>query len=385
MRGRDGAGGPVFHGSFDEHRKRHSSVKWRFHPADVVPVWVAEMDAEPCPPAVAAAVTAIDAGDLGYGWYPPLLEAFSRFAARRWGWRPQPAAMVAVADVMTGIAELLHVLTPPGGTVIISPPVYDSFYGFIASTRRRLATARLTGDGRLDLDALGAAFAAAGPGAAYLLCSPHNPTGTVHTADELTALARLASRHGVRVISDEIHAPLTHDGATFTPYLSLPDARAGIAVTSASKAFNLAGLRAALVVAGDDARDAVGELHEVVRHGSQHIPILAQTAAYRDGDGWLDRVRAELVANRTLLAALIAERLPGVRIAPAEATYLAWLDCRALGLGDDPAAEFLRRGRVALASGLIYDPEGGQGFARFNYATSPDIIREAVDRMAACL
>ncbi len=375
----------MFHGSLDENRARHSSVKWRFHPADVVPVWVAEMDADPCPPAVAAATEAIARGDLGYGWYPPLVEEFARFAAHTWGWEPVPGRAVVVADVMTGIAELIHALTPPGGAVVVSPPVYDSFFGFAASTRRRLVKARLGPDGRLDPAALERAFADAGADAVYLLCSPHNPTGTVHTAAELETLAGLADRAGVRVIADEIHAPLAHRDGEFVPYLSLEAARRGIAVTSASKSWNLAGLRAALVLPGDDARDAVGELHDVVRHGAQHVAILAQTAAYRDGGPWLAAARAELERNRALLTGLLAQRLPAVGVAPAAATYLAWLDCRELGLGPDPAAAFLRRGRVALSPGLIYDPEGGHGFARFNYATSPEIIDEAVRRMAAAV
>ncbi len=379
-------GGPlppaIFHGTVDQIRARHSSVKWRFHPADVVPVWVAEMDAEPCRPAVDAAARALADGDLGYGWYPPLIDAFRDFAERAWGWRPRAAGTVVVADVMTGIAELIHALTPPGGAVVISPPVYDSFFGFVASTRRRLVTAPLDPRHRLDLDALDVAFREAGRDAMYLLCNPHNPTGTVHAPDELAALAALADRHGVTVVSDEIHAPLVHDGAVFTPYLAVAGAERGITVTSASKSWNLAGLRAALVIAGADAGPAVAELHEVVRHGAQHVAILAQTAAYRDGGPWLAAAHAELERNRALLTALLADHLPRVRVTPAQATYLAWLDCRDAGLGDDPAAVFLTRGRVALSSGLMYDPAAGHGFARFNYATSPDVIREAVARMA---
>lgn len=380
------AGGPVppaiFHGTVADNRARHSSVKWRFHPTDVVPVWVAEMDAEPCGPAVAAATRALADGDLGYGWYPPLIDAFRDFADHTWGWRPRAAGAVVVADVMTGIAELIHVLTPPGGAVVISPPVYDSFFGFVASTRRRLVTAPLDGGHRLDMAALDAAFRDAGRDAMYLLCSPHNPTGTVHTPAELAALAELADRHGVTVVSDEIHAPLVHDGARFTPYLAVAGAQRGITVTSASKSWNLAGLRAALVLPGAEAGPAVGELHEVVRHGAQHVAILAQTAAYTDGGPWLTQAHAELARNRALLAALLAEHLPRVRMTAAQATYLAWLDCREADLGDDPAAVFLTRGRVALSSGLMYDPGAGHGFARFNYATSPEVITEAVTRMA---
>lgn len=372
----------IFRGTVDDNRARHTSLKWRFHPQDVVPVWVAEMDAEPCPAASEAAIRAIRHGDLGYGWPLPLAEAFTDFASAQWGWRPNAARTVVVADVITGVSELIRVLTPPNGAVVISPPVYDSFFSVVQSTRRRLLTARLSADGRLDLDALESTFADAGSGSVYLLCSPHNPTGTVHTADELRSLAQLAHRYGVRVLSDEIHAPLCHRDGHFVPFLSLPDAQEGIALTSASKTWNLAGLRAGLVLPGDDARAAVGELHEIVRHRAQHVAILAQTAAFRDGEGWRAVARAELARNRELLASLLAQHLPRITIHPSDATYLAWLDCRELGLGQDPAAVFLARGRVALSSGLMYDPCGGHGFARFNYATSPEVIREAVTRMA---
>lgn len=368
--------------SLEELRATRTSVKWRYFPPDVVPVWVAEMDARPCEPVVAAVTEALARGDTGYTWAPPYARAFARFAGRRWGWEPDPETALVLPDVMIGVAELIHALTAPGDAVVISPPVYDSFFGFIASTRRRLVTAPLTDQGRLDHAALAGAFADAGPGAIYLLCSPHNPTGTVHTADELTELAVLADRCGVVVVADEIHGPLTHPGATFVPYLTLPASQAGIALVSASKSWNLAGLKAALAIPGARAGATLGRLHEVVRHGANHLAVIAQTAAFTDGEPWLDRVRDELVENRALLQSELARLLPQVTLTPSEATYLAWLDCRGLGLGDDPAARFLARGRVGLSSGRAYDPNA-RGYARFNYATSPAVLREAVARMAA--
>lgn len=370
--------------SLDELRATRTSVKWRFFPPDVLPVWVAEMDARPCAPVLDAVTAALARGDTGYGWSPPFAEAFADFAGERWGWQVDPDHALVLPDVMIGVAEIIHALTTPGDAVVISPPVYDSFFGFVESTRRRLVAAPLDSDGRLDMGALDAAFADAGPGSIYLLCSPHNPTGTVHTADELTELAVLADRHQVLVVSDEIHAPLTHPGVTFTPYLSLGAAQRGIALVSGSKSWNIAGLKAALAVPGADARATLGRLHEVVRHGANHLAVIAQTAAFCDGGPWLAQVTAELADNRALLTELLARELPGVVIHPSSATYLAWLDCRALGLGDDPAAQFVARGRVALSSGLAYDP-AARGFARFNYATSPEVVTEAVTRMRAAL
>ncbi len=177
---------------------------------------------------------------------------------------------------------------------------------------------------------------AGGQRAAYLLSNPHNPTGTVHSADELTGLAEVAARHGVRVLSDEIHAPLVYATSTFTPYLTVPGSERGITVTSGSKAWNLAGLKAALVVPGGDARADVARLHPFVTFGASHFGVIAQTAAYRDGRAWVHQLVDELDANRTLLADLVREQLPGARLLLPESTYLAWLDLRPLGLGDRP-------------------------------------------------
>jgi cystathionine beta-lyase len=155
-------------------------------------------------------------------------------------------------------------------------------------------------------------------------------------------------------------------------------------VLSASKAWNLAGLKAAVAVAGPESAADLARLPEEVSHGPSHVGVIAHTAALRDGGDWLDAVLAGLDDNRRLLEALLAEHLPAVRYAPAEATYLAWLDCRGLGLGDDPARVFLDRGRVALSSGTLFG-SGGAGFARLNLATSPELITEAVRRMAGAV
>jgi cysteine-S-conjugate beta-lyase len=372
---------PILGESLEQLRSTRTSLKWQGFPDDVLPAWVAEMDARPCPVVLDTLTTALKRGDTGYRWAAPYTEAFAGFAKRRWDWSVDPLTMVAVADVMIGVEELLHTLTAHDAAVVLSPPCYDSFYGFVEAAGRRLVVAPLDHRYRLDPGVLEAAFVEAGPGAAYILCNPQNPTGTVHTRDELGTLARLATEHRVLVISDEIHAPLVHPGVEFTPYLSVPEAAAGIALVSASKAFNLAGLKAALVVPGATAVDAVGTLPEVVTHGASHLGVLAQTAAYSAGDEWLDRLRDEIATNYALLSDLLAAQLPQVVVTPAEATYLAWLDCRALGL-DDPATRFLERGRLALSPGVNYD-RSATGWVRFNFGTSASVIEEAVRRMAA--
>ncbi|MDR6975834.1 cystathionine beta-lyase [Streptomyces sp. 3330] len=363
-------------------------MKWRTHPADVLPLWVAEMDVPLAEPVVGAVAQALALGDTGYPAGTAYAEALALYAAKRWAWDGLAVERTAIVpDVMLGVVEMLKLVTGPGDAVVVNPPVYPPFFQFAEHMDRRIAEAPLGADGRLDLAVLEEAYrreVSGGRRAAHLLCSPHNPTGTVHTARELAAVAALAERYGVRVVADEIHAPLTAPGVDFVPYLAVPGAENGLSLMSASKGWNLAGLKAALAVAGPGAAADLALLPEEVSHGPSHVGVLAHTAALLEGTGWLDALLAGLDDNRRLLAALLAEHLPGVGYRPGEATYLAWLDCRALGLGDDPAAVFLERGRVALSRGLDFGT-GGAGHVRLNIATSREILTEGVRRMAAAL
>ncbi|MFE1765559.1 MalY/PatB family protein [Streptomyces angustmyceticus] len=368
--------------------RRRTSMKWRAYPDDVLPLWVAEMDVPLSPPVVTAITDAVARGDTGYPAGTAYADALAGFARARWGWDGLAVERTAIVpDVMLGVVEMLKLVTGPGDPVVVNCPVYRPFYQFVTHMDRRVVEAPLGADLRIDLAALEEAFrhaVADGGRAAYLLCSPHNPTGTVHGAGELAAVAALADRYGVRVVADEIHAPVVALDARFVPYLSVPGAESGLSLMSASKAWNLAGLKAALALAGPAAADDLARVPEEVSHGPSHLGIIAHTAALRDGGDWLDAVRGGLDDNRRLLAALLAEHLPAVRYRPAEGTYLAWLDCRPLGLGDDPAAVFLARGRVALSSGPGFGT-GGAGHVRLNLATSPELLTEAVRRMAAAL
>lgn len=383
-----------------EQLRLRTSMKWRVHPPDVLPLWVAEMDVSLADPIAEALTTAVARGDTGYAaGARRYAEAFAGFAARRWGWSGPAAEHTAIVpDVMLGIVEVLKLITDPGDAVVVNAPVYPPFYAFVTHAGRCVVEARLGADGRIDPASLEAAFGTAagiGDRAAYLLCSPHNPTGAVHTADELAHVAALASRYGVRVISDEIHAPLVLPGASFTPYLSVPGAEDAFAVTSASKAWNLAGLKAGLVIAGPDAAADLDRMPEEVSHGPSHLGVIAHTVSFAEGEPWLDALLAGLAANRDLLGRLLAERLPLVGYTPPQGTYLAWLDCRRLGLdeaggGDGPgivselagpARVFLDQARVALSSGHVFG-SGGAGHVRLNFATSQAILTEAITRMS---
>lgn len=370
-----------------EELRRRSSLKWRAYPPDVLPLWVAEMDVPLAPAVVDAIIAAARTGDTGYPAGTAYAEALSDFAIQRWRWGFEVGQAALVADVMTGLMEMLALVTSPGDPVVVNPPVYPPFYGYLEHAGRRAVDAPLGAAGRIDLDALTEAFRAAVAGggrAAYLLCNPQNPTGTAHTRDELAAVAGLAGEYGVRVVVDEIHAPIYRQGAVHTPYLSVPGAETGFSVMSASKAWNLAGLKAAVAVAGPGAVGDLARLHEMVSHGPSHVGIVAHVAGLTNGRDWLDDVLADLDRNRRLLGELLAKHLPEARYVEPAATYLAWLDCRGLGLGDDPAAVFLERSRVALNSGLPFG-RGGAGHVRLNFATSPEILEQAITRLATAL
>ncbi|GLZ62486.1 MalY/PatB family protein [Micromonospora sp. NBRC 107095] len=370
--------------TIDQLRQR-TSLKWREHPDDVLPLWVAEMDVPLAEPVALAITDAVARGDTGYTAGTAYPQALAEFARRRWGWDGLAVERTAlVPDVMHGVVEALRLVTEPGDAVVVNCPVYPPFYEFVAHAGRRVVEAPLGETLRIDLDALEEAFRRARTGgrpAAYLLCSPHNPTGVVHSAAELTAVADLAERHGVRVVADEIHAPVVAGGARFVPYLSVPGAENGLSLMSASKGWNLAGLRGGLLIAGPAAATDIARVPYEVSVGTSHLGVIAHTAAFRDGGEWLDALLAGLDDNRRLLGELLAEHLPTVGYQPGQGTYLAWLDCRALGLGDDPATVFLDSARVALNSGLAFGTGGG-GHVRLNLATAPELITEAVRRMA---
>ncbi|MCA9858142.1 MAG: aminotransferase class I/II-fold pyridoxal phosphate-dependent enzyme [Thermomicrobiales bacterium] len=367
----------------DELRRR-SSAKWQFYPDDVLPVWVAEMDAYVAQPIVDAVHQALLLGDTGYPWGPRLQNAVASFAADRWGWTFDPAQAITVTDVMTGVIESVRTLSKPGDPIILTPPIYPPFSMVTAMLERPMIPAQLSEHGRLDLDRLETAFktAAESSGTPILLLSnPHNPTGTVHTREELEQVARLARQYGARVVSDEIHATLIMPTSTFTPYLSVAGTEPDVSLISASKGWNLAGFKAALAIPGTDSVEALQTINHRMGTHPGHIAVIAHSTAFDQARDWLDGAIAGIDINRQLLGEQLAQRLPNARYTPPEATYLAWIDCRELGLGDDPAKVFLDLGRVGFSSGVPFG-EGGQGHVRFNLATAPAIVTEAVERMA---
>jgi cysteine-S-conjugate beta-lyase len=369
-------------GRSEMHMRR--SEKWAAEDDDVLSLTVAEMDFPIAAPIRKAVQEAVARSDLGYATAatPRLLAALTGFAERRLRWAIDSEQVTVVPDVMAGLVEFCRLLVEPGSAVAFASPAYPPFFVELRAARRRLISVDLDSAGRIDLESLDRALA---QGARVLvLANPHNPTGRVLPRAELQEIAdRCASAHAW-VLADEIHAPLVLPGAAHTPWLEVSDTArgCGIAFTSASKAFNLAALKMAFAVtAGGAARDVLARLAPQEDHASV-LGAIAAEVAFREGDQWLDAVIEQLDRNRAQLTDDLAERLPEVRWTPPQATYLAWLDCRGLSLGDEPAGAFLRQGRVALSRGLDYGPEGA-GHVRLNFATSTEHLSEAVLRMIA--
>lgn len=356
-----------------------TSAKWDHQPADVIPMWVAEMDstlAEPIADALHAAVARSDTGYASHG--SDLTAAFTDFAYRRWNWTVQDPVL-PFTDVGVAITETLRRLCKPGDRVIITTPVYPSFFDYIDAVHAdaiEVPLLDIPSGGRLDIDGLEEAMRAGG--SVLLLSNPHNPTGTVHSREELAQVAKYAAQHNVRVISDEIHAPLIMNGARFTPYLDVGDA-AALAVHSASKAWNIAGLKCGLAI-GASLPDYGAERGWSVGH----FGVIASIAAYRDGEPWLDRLVSELEHNTEVTAASLSKHLPTISYNPGKASYFAWLDCRQLRLAYEPATFFLEKAKVKLSNGKSFG-SGGAGWVRMNIGTSPAAIEHAIDRMALAL
>ncbi len=380
-------------GAFDEvsltELHRRGSYKWRAFPDDILPAFVAEMDFPLPPPVAAAIVDAIALGDAGYAWPSQELgDAVSGFLQARFRWTVDPTDVTLLPDVMVGITEVLRLAVNTSDGVVINTPVYPPFFSHIVEAGCKVVEAPLAESPNgyeLDFATLERAFTSGAR--VYLLCNPHNPTGRVFSRSELERIAELAELHDVLVLSDEIHGPLALQGAVHIPFLSVGEhaAKRAVAFISASKAWNIPGLKCAQVVATSDAmRALVGRLPEGIGLRAGNLGVVASIAAYRDGSPWLDELLAVLDRNRRLLGDLLAEQLPAVRYAPPQGTYLAWLDCRGLGLEDEPVDVFRERGRVALGPGPKFGAQGA-GHVRVTMATSAGILRTIVERMRAAV
>jgi cystathionine beta-lyase len=374
----------------------HHSEKWRGFPQDVIPLPVAEMDFPVAAPIRELLQTMVAQSDLGYlGAIPELGTSFAGFAERHWSWSVDPLKVRAATDVGVGVVELLRVFTVPGDRILINSPVYQNFYNWIKETKvvgfdvpfihheseAQIGTSP-SDSWQIDWPAVESAYRSGIK--VHLLCNPHNPIGRVFSEDELNRLVALAVENNVIIISDEIHAPLEYKESPFTPVLALGhDAeKVAVVVTAASKGWNIAGLKCAIIISGsDEMHERLNALPYSLHFRASLLGAFATATAFEKCEPWLDAVITQLDHNRQLIAGLLGELLPNVKYVIPQHSYLAWLDFSGHKLGPEPATKILEKAKVALNPGHTYGAQWDQ-FARLNFATSPEIITDALTRIA---
>lgn len=366
------------------------SVKWTTFP-DMIGAFVAEMDFGLAPQIGDALKGALDRGLTGYLPAPvatEMAEATAAWYAAHYGWEVRADRVHHIPDVIAAFELAIERFTAPGTAVIVPTPAYMPFL-FVPQLHGRevIQVPGIEVDGRMtmDLDAIGRAF---DDGAGMVvLCNPHNPLGTVFRRDELVALSEVVAAKGGRVFSDEIHAPLVYGPARHLPYASVSDTAASHTITaaSASKAWNLAGLKCAQVILSNDADAAAWESFGYwAGHGTSTLGVIANTAAYSAGVPWLEDIKEYLDGNRRLLADLLAENVPLARMTLPEGTYIALIDFRAYGLEGDLGEWFREHAGVAMTDGAACG-EAAIGHTRFVFALPRPLLREAVLRIARAL
>jgi cystathionine beta-lyase len=367
------------------------SYKWEAAGPGGLGASVAEMDFGAAP-AIRDAVAGV-AADAAFGYLPPrladeLAAACAEFAKRRYGWDVDPASVHHAPDVLKALEIAITYFSRPGSPVILPTPAYMPFLIVPPLLGREIIQVPMRNDAglfTLDLDAIDDAFRAGGH--LLVFCNPYNPLGRVFTRQEMTQLTELVDSRGGRVFADEIHGPLVYPGMRHIPYASTSDAAAShtLTATSASKGWNLPGLKCAQVILTNEPdRRRWEQLGPFASHGASTPGVVANIAAFRHGEEWLDEVLAYLDGNRRHLAALLARHLPGVRYRPPDGTYLAWLDCTAMDLPRSPGELITDRARVTVVDGLACGASGA-GSLRLNFATPRPILTEMIARITTAL
>jgi cystathionine beta-lyase len=369
------------------------NVKWNQYDTDVLPAFVADMDFAVAAPIQAAIERIVQHGDYGYpmrdGERPDRLVAMA-FASRmkaRYGWDLAPDLVLPLADLVQSTYASILAFSDPGDGVVLQVPNYPPFRGAVHSTERRLLSLPMRDDGTrfvFDIDELRDLVDRRTR--IFILCNPQNPTGRVFSRGELLALGRFAVEHDLIVISDEIHSDLVYPGHQHIPFASLGSDIAARTVTlsSATKSFNIPGLRCAVIAFGsDDLRNRFHKRIPPQLTGSLNVVGAdATVAAWTECQPWLDAVTKHLLEARNRLAEVLAAEAPDIRFHAPEATYLAWLDCRQLGLSAPAFQFFLKKARIGFSAGETFDPDCAQ-FVRFNFATSMPILDEMLERFVS--
>jgi cysteine-S-conjugate beta-lyase len=371
-------------------RRRSDSTKWNIYPADALPLWTADMDFRVAEPIVEALRARVEHGVFGYCTEPEELRALlvDRLA-RLYGWRVEPEWIIFQVGVLVSFQDVCRVAAGPGDGVLVQPPVYPPIYGAPAHNHsiHQEAPLRRRADGTYDIDFEAFEAAITDRTRVFILCNPHNPVGRVYTRGELERLAEICLRHDVLICADEIHCDLLAPGFTHTPIASIAPEIAFRTVTlmAPSKTFNLPGLRFSFGIVPDpDLRRHLTKPYAADFSDVNNFGLVAATAAYRDGQPWLDALLPYLAANRDAVVDFVRREMPRLTVVAPEATYLAWLDCRESGIPGSPYQFFLDRARVALSNGRDFGT-GGEEFVRLNFGCPRATLMEALGRMKAAL
>lgn len=374
-------------------RRGTSSYKWdTSEEENTLPMWVADMDFRTAPDIIEALQERVMHGVFGYTKVPDTYyDAVVRWFGKRHRWQVDSRWIVYTSGVVPALSAIIKALTEPGDKVIVQTPAYNCFYSSIRNNGCELSANKLIyRDGRYTIDFDDLEAKTANPKAKILLlCNPHNPVGRVWTPEELQRIGDICLRNKVFVVADEIHCELTYNGHNYTPFASLSEHFQQNSVTciSPSKAFNLAGLQIANIIAADE------ELRRRIDHAINinevcdvnPFGVIATIAAYNKGGRWLDALRKYLWKNYEFLSHFFAERLPQYHVLPLEGTYLVWVDCRVSSVGsDDMTRQLQEQQHLMVNSGTMYGP-GGEGFIRLNIACPRTLLADGLERIARVL
>ena len=377
--------------NFDEivDRRDTDSVKWDGGSVDdVLPMWVADMDFRTAPCVIEALRRRVDHGVFGYEHVPDsYYEAVINWFGRRYGWRMRREWMIYTSGVVPAVSAVIKAMTSPGDKVLVQQPVYNCFF---SSIRNNGCTAEdnhlIYADGTYTVDFDDFERRAADPQVkVFLLCNPHNPAGRVWTADELRRMGDICMRHGVFVISDEIHCDIVFEGHKHIPFVSLGKEFLQNSATcvSPSKTFNLAGVQCANIVCADaDVRAKISKMLDVNEVAEiSPFAVDALIAAYNEGGEWLDGLLEYLHGNFLYLKNFFAENFPKFKVLPLEATYLVWVDCSALGMTSEKIEKTLyEKERLWVNEGTKYG-KAGEGFLRINIACPKSLLVEGLEKI----
>jgi len=388
------------HYDFDVLPQRRStpSLKWNAYDADVLPLWVADMDFPSPQPVIDALRRQVDSGLFGYPNMalhgdgldlPTFRGSLVDRMAVRYHWHIQPQDIVFIPGVVVGFNTAAYALCAPGEAMVVQPPIYPPMLMAAEATQRRRVDAPLVrqpdGSYVIDWDSFEAALTP--DTRMFLFCNPHNPIGRVYTREEISRLAEICLKHDLTIVSDEIHSDLIYSGYRHIPIASLSPEVADRTITliAPSKTFNLPGLQCSIaIIQNAELRKKYNTVRNTLVPWVNLMGLIAGEAAYRDGQEWLDQVLAYLEGNRDFLRDFVRQNMPSIKLTPTEGTYLAWLDYRNAGLDGNPYQFCLDRARVALNDGSIFGP-GGEGFVRLNFASPRSMLLEALTRLKVAL